>query len=183
MTTTKKPGWNKTENKIKKSRRSTNTACGTSLTLSAPAVLKRSSSWRQLFFWLWLRWWWSVALRPQKPWAYWGREPRTSASTFTQLLSSDSLWLETYSPKYSLMPLNALCCRCCIFGCCCCWWWWWWWWCCCCCCCWICYHSAVMVVVVVVVMLLLLFSLLSQCVGGGGGGGDVDVVQFVITVR
>ena len=30
---------------------------------------------------------WSDALRPQKPQVYWGREPRTATSTFTQLLS------------------------------------------------------------------------------------------------
>ena len=32
--------------------------------------------------------WLSVALRPQKPKVYWGREPRTATSTSTQLLSS-----------------------------------------------------------------------------------------------
>ena len=32
--------------------------------------------------------WLSVVLRPQKRKAYWGREPRMSTLTFTQLLSS-----------------------------------------------------------------------------------------------
>ena len=66
-----------------------------------PLVLSASlvSGWVGSFTWLCLLLvvcakvtqrfiWLSVVLRPQKRKAYWGREPRMSTLTFTQLLSS-----------------------------------------------------------------------------------------------
>ena len=76
-------------------------------TLTPAAHTDTSSAVTPAAHWRTLTRWLSVALRPQKLYAYWGREPRTATSTLTQ-----TSWALTLTPERTprLHPNAVMCC-------------------------------------------------------------------------